>query len=213
MATRPGVTQLKVLRFIWQYQQQHGESPTVREICDALDLGTPSLGHHHLRGLESKGYIRRRENVARSIEIIRWDWLQPGERAARPSRVLRLPIIGEIAAGLPILAYGDGEDFCELPLAMAGDEHAYALRVRGESMIDRHICPGDLVIIRPQDRAHDGDVVVALLPDNGVTLKTFYHQGTSVRLQPANAAMAPIITADEEFRIQGVVRAVIRLAA
>lgn len=213
MATRLGETQRKVLRFIYDYQQQYGESPTVREICDGLDLNTPSLVHHHLLKLVDKEYIRRRSNTARSIEIVRWDWMQPGERVAKTSRLVQFPIVGEIAAGLPIVAYNDGEEFCELPLSMAGDESCYALRVRGVSMIDRHICPGDLVIVRPQENAHDGDVVVALLPDNGVTLKTFFREKKSVRLQPANASMSPIYTADEDFRIQGVVRAVIRLAA
>jgi repressor LexA len=214
METRLGVTQLKVLRYIWQYQQQHGESPTVREICDALGLNTPSLGHHHLRGLERKKYIRRRENIARSIEIIRWEWLEAQDRAPKMARMLWLPVKGEIAAGLPIVAYDDTDELHAVALSIAGSTDAYILRVRGNSMIDEHICNGDLVVIRPQDTARNGENVVALLADNSATLKTFYHEGSHIRLQPANPTMAPIIVpADEEILIRGVVRAVMRLAA
>ena len=214
MATRLGETQKKVLRFIHDYQQQHGESPTVREICDGLDLNTPSLGHHHLRGLEVKQYIRRRSNTARSIEIIRWDWLEPRDRAPKMARMLWLPVKGEIAAGQPIVAYDDADELHAVALSVAGTPDAYILRVRGNSMIDEHICNGDLVVIHPQDTARNGQNVVALLADNSATLKTFYHEGSHIRLQPANPTMQPIIVpADEEFMIRGVVRAVIRLAA
>lgn len=213
MAARLGQTQLEVLRFIRRYQVQFEDSPSVREICDELGLGSTNTGMYHLKALEGKGYIRRRGNVARSIEIVRWDWLQPQERAPRVAQVQWLPVVGEIAAGLPLDAYERREDFREVPRWMAGSPDDYILKVRGESMIDEHICDGDLVVIHPQQTARNGEIVVALLADNGATLKTFFHEGHQIRLQPANPTMPPIIIPrGDDCRIQGVVRAVIRAA-
>ena len=214
MAARLGAMQLEVLRFIRRYQRQYDDSPSVREICEATGLGSTNTGMYHLKALETKGYIRRRGNVARSIEIILWDWLLPQDRAPQVSQNLWLPVVGEIAAGLPIDAYEDREDYREVPRWMAGSAEDYFLKVRGDSMIDEHICPGDLVLIHPQDVARNGDIVVALLGDNGATLKTFFHEGHQIRLQPANPTMpAIIIPRGEDCRIQGIVRAVIRQAA
>ena len=212
MVDRLGARQQDVFRFIVRYQESYDSAPTVREIAEALGLGSTNTVDYHLKALEKKGFIRRRGNLARAIEIInRGD---PGNGNPKGARVQRFPIVGEIAAGRPIQALEGQEEGIELPLSLAGTADAFVLRVRGTSMIDEHICDGDLVVVRPQQTARNGEIVVALLADNGVTLKKFYHEGTHIRLQPANASMAPIIIpAGEECAIQGTVSAVIRQAA
>lgn len=196
--------QKDVLLYIEDYVARHECAPTVRELCEGLGVGSTNTISHHLNALEQKGYIRRRGNLARSIELL--------NRSSRARReIVSLPVIGEIAAGLPIQALEGHEERVEVSLALAGTEDAYALRVRGESMIDEHIRDGDIVIVRPQPTARNGEIVVALLADNGVTLKKFYHEGDHIRLQPANAEMAPIIVpAADDFAIQGTVVTVIR---
>ncbi len=202
--------QKDVLLFITDYQARHECAPTVRELCEGLGVGSTNTIDYHLKALERKGYIRRRGNLARAIEVVDRR-AKPGRGAGGAGGVISLPIVGEIAAGLPIQALEGHEERIEVSSALAGTERAYALRVRGRSMIDEHICDGDLVIVRPQETARNGDIVVALLADNGVTLKKFYHEGDRIRLQPANAAMPPIIVpAGEECSIQGTVLTVIR---
>lgn len=198
--------QKDVLRCIEDYQEQYECMPTVREIADGLGVTSTNTVDYHLKALERKGYIRRRGNLARSIELVDWRGSLKRRRG-----IVSLPIVGEIAAGLPIQALEGVEDTLDVSATLASAENAYALRVRGQSMIDEHICDGDLVVVRPQQTARNGDIVVALLADNGVTLKKFYHEGRQIRLQPANATMPPIIIpAGEECAIQGTVMAVIR---
>jgi repressor LexA len=210
MVDKLGTTQRDVYQFIIRYWKHEGFAPTVREIGDEFGI-VPSNVHHHLKHLESKGFIRRRGNLARSLEVVDRDALRDD---ARDNGLVRLPIRGLIAAGQPIEALDDRDDFYETSSALAGSADAYALRVRGTSMIDEHICDGDLVIIQPQTTARNGEIVVALLADNGVTLKKFYHEGKHIRLQPANATMAPIIIpADGDIALQGTVRAVVRQMA
>ena len=121
------------------------------------------------------------------------------------------PTVREIAAGVPIQALDHADEAFDVSEALVRARDSYLLRVRGESMIEDHICHGDLVVVRPQETARNGETVVALLADNGVTLKRFYHEGERIRLQPANSAMRPIyVAADEELAIQGVVTGVIR---
>lgn len=208
MVDKLGTTQCDVYKFIIDYFDWHRSAPTIREIAEKLGIGSTNTIDYHLKALERKGFIRRRGNLARSIEI-----LDRGPNGAGPQRaaIVRLPVRGSIAAGQPIEALDDRDDFYEVSASLAGSPDAYALRVRGTSMIDEHICDGDLVVVRPQSTARNGEIVVALLADNGVTLKKFYHEGKYIRLQPANATMAPIIIpADGDIAIQGTVRAVIR---
>jgi repressor LexA len=206
--------QRDVLTAIQRHQRHHEYAPTVRELCDAVGVTSPNTIAHHLDALQRKGYIRRHDGLARSIEVLRRDDRGPDDRGPKGMPILNLPIIGEIAAGLPIQANALADERFEVPFSMAGTEDAYILRVRGESMIDEHICPGDLVIVRPQQTARNGEIVVALLADNTVTLKKFYHEGSHIRLQPANPTMPPIIIPAGEFcEIQGTVRTVIRQAA
>ena len=193
--------------FIADYVERHECAPTVREIAEGLGITSTNTVDFHLKALERKGYIRRRGNLARSIELL--------HRPARARRgIVSLPIHGEIAAGLPIQAREGFEERVEVPLSMGAAADAYALRVRGQSMIDEHICDGDIVVVRPQQTARNGENVVALLADNGVTLKKFFHEGDRIRLQPANATMPPIIVpAGDDCAIQGVVVGVLRLFA
>lgn len=212
MIERLGERQQAVLDFIREYQERYECAPTVREIAEKLGLVSTNTVDYHLKALEKKGRIRRRGNLARAIEII--DRGNPGNGGPKGARVFSLPISGQIAAGLPILALEGQDEWIDVPESLAGSPDAYVLRVRGQSMIDEHICDGDLVVVRPQQTARNGEIVVALLADNGVTLKKFYHEGTHIRLQPANLTMAPIIVpADDDIAIQGTVRAVIRQTA
>src|SRR3954453_7308782 len=212
MVDRLGARQQDVFRFIIRYHERYECAPTVREIAEELGLGSTNTVDYHLKALEKKGRIRRRGNLARAIEII--DRGDPGNGGPKGARVYTLPISGQIAAGLPILAVEGQDEWIEVPASLAGSPDAYVLRVRGHSMIDEHICVVDLVVVRPQQTARNGEIVVALLADNGVTLKKFYHEGTHIRLQPANPTMAAIIVpAGEECAIQGTVQAVIRQAA
>lgn len=207
MVDQLGTKQRQVYQFILQYLEWHGCAPTVREIADKLNFGSTNTVDYHLKGLERKGFIRRRGNLARAIEIVERGPDGGGPQAAR---IVRLPVRGLIAAGQPIQPLDDRDEWCDVSMTMAGAPGAYALRVRGTSMIDEHICDGDLVVIEPRALANNGEIVVALLED-GVTLKTFYREGKQVRLQPANATMRPIlVTADQDFAIQGVLRGVIR---
>lgn len=193
--------------FIADYLERHECAPTVREIAEGLGVNSPNTSEHHLKALERKGYIRRRGSLARSIELVR----APGRQRRG---VVSLPVRGEIAAGLPIQALDGYDDVVDVPATLASAPDAYALRVRGESMIDEHICDGDIVVVRPQQTARNGENVVALLADNGVTLKKFFHEGDRIRLQPANVTMPPIVVpADDDCAIQGVVIGVIRLFA
>jgi repressor LexA len=209
MVERLGARQQAVLRFIGDYQRRYECAPTIREIGEELGLGSTNTVDYHLKALERKGFIRRRGNLARAIEII--DRGDPGNGGPKGARIYSLPINGQIAAGLPILAYEGQDEWIDVPASLAGSPNAYVLKVRGQSMIDEHICDGDLVVVHPQQTARNGEIVVALLADNGVTLKKFYHEGAHIRLQPANPTMAPIIVpADEDISIQGTVRAVIR---
>lgn len=197
--------QRAVYHFIRQFVGWHGYAPTIREIGEEFNLRSTNTVNYHIEALEKKGYIRRRGNMARAIELVE---REAGRRDAE--RIVRLPIHGLIAAGEPIQDLDDRDAWANVSTTMAGAPGAYALRVRGNSMIDEHICSGDLVIIEPRATAKNGEIVVALLED-GVTLKTFFHEGTRIRLQPANATMQPIyVSPDQSFAIQGILRGVIR---
>ena len=197
--------QRAVYHFIRQFIGWHGYAPTVREIADNFELRSTNTVDYHITALEKKGFIRRRGNMARAIELI---GLEPGGHDA--ARFVRVPVEGLIAAGEPIQPLDDRDAWANVSMTMAGAPGAYALRVRGDSMIDEHICSGDLVIIEPRSTAKNGEIVVALL-EEGVTLKTFFHEGKRIRLQPANKTMKPIyVSPDQSFAIQGILRGVLR---
>jgi repressor LexA len=217
----------KILECIARTVSERGYPPSVREIAEAVGLASPSAVHHHLTALERDGLLERGSHSSRAVRLTVRGEAELGLSARRPSPVerpersrvtpfrmpleretLALPVIGEIAAGQPIEAYAEGAETLEVPRSLQARDDSYVLRVRGKSMIDALIDDGDYVVVQPQATARDGDIVVALLEDNGVTLKRFYREKDRIRLQPANAAMEPIYAS--EVQIQGKVVGVIR---
>ncbi len=204
--------------------EERGYPPSVREIADAVGLASTSAVHHHLIALERDGLLERGGKHSRALRLTTRPQPVPSDPAAQdegakvtPFRMpveretLTLPVMGEIAAGQPIEAYEDAAETLAVPASMDAREDSYVLRVRGKSMIDALIDDGDFVIVQPQATARDGDIVVALLEDNGVTLKRFFREKERIRLQPANAEMEPIYAS--EVQIQGKVVGVIRRLA
>jgi repressor LexA len=183
----------RILDFIAATLRTRGYPPSVREIAAAVDLASTSAVHHH------------RLTPLAAMRLGLSGELMP---QATASEAHVLPIVGEIAAGGPIEAYQDASESMAVPDLLAPSGDAYVLRVRGDSMIDAHIQDGDFVLIRPQQTARDGDIVVAQVEENSVTLKQFFKEAGRIRLQPANAAYAPMFYAD--VRIQGKLIGVIR---
>jgi len=203
----------KILDVIAATIRARGYPPSVREIAKAVGLASTSAVHHHLQILEKDGFLDRGAAQSRAIRLTPTAALRLGLAAeltpqSAPTETHSLPIIGEIAAGGPIEAYQEASESLAVPdiLAPAGD--AYVLRVRGDSMIEAHIADGDFVVIRPQETARDGDIVVAQVDDNAVTLKRFYREKDRVRLQPANPSYTPQFY--PSVRIQGKLIGVIR---
>lgn len=200
--------QRRILDFIQSYDDEHGYPPSIRDIGQAVGISSTSVVDYNLRLLEREGYIRRDREISRGLEVV-----GPVPRRSMP-RFVRVPVIGRIAAGEPIEAAASEQDCLDLPSDLVPDG-CYALRVKGTSMIEDLIDDGDLVVIRPQETAENGDKVVALLVNQGsqegvATLKRLYRERERVRLQPANASMDPIYVHPDDLRIQGKVVAVIR---
>ena len=200
--------QRQMLSFIADYISEHDRPPTNREIGQAM--GIASTGHvdYHLSVLAKKGYIARESNTSRGLR------LTPASEPHPRRRVYHVPVIGTIAAGAPIEAINNSEDAVELGDDFAGED-AYALRVKGTSMIEDLIADGDLVVVKPSDTASNGDVVVALLTSGAsehgeATLKRYFRERDRIRLQPANRELGPIYVREDELRIQGRVIALIR---
>ena len=210
----------KIIECIARTVAERGYPPSVREIADAVGLASTSAVHHHLTALEREGLLERGPHSSRALRLTARGEAELETAPRRtPSRVtpfrmpverdvLALPVLGEIAAGQPIEAYDDGAESLDVPRSMQARDDSYVLRVRGKSMIDALIDDGDYVVVQPQATARDGDIVVALLEDNGVTLKRFFREEDRIRLQPANAEMEPIYAS--EVQIQGKVVGVIR---
>jgi repressor LexA len=204
---------VRILDFIAATLRARGYPPSVREIARAVGLASTSAVHHHLQILEREGYLERGAAQSRAIRLTPTAALRLGlSGELMPQSALSeahlLPIVGEIAAGGPIEAYQDASESMAVPDILAPSGDAYVLKVRGDSMIEAHIADGDFVLIRPQSTARNGDIVVAQVDDNGVTLKTFFKEKDRVRLQPANAAYAPQFY--DDVRIQGKLIGVIR---
>ncbi len=197
--------QRQIFRFIASTVDEKGYPPTVREICDGVGLRSPSTVHSHLSGLESKGYIRRDPAKGRAIEI-----LHVPSVPSRNPEVLMVPLVGRVTAGSPVLAVENIEEMVPLPrqLARGGKDETFLLRVEGSSMVEAGIHDGDMVIVRRQQHADDGDIVVALVGDEDATVKRFFRERDHVRLQPENSAMQPIIARD--VRILGKVMGLFR---
>jgi repressor LexA len=203
----------RILDFIAATLRTRGYPPSVREIALAVDLASTSAVHHHLLMLERDGYLERGASKSRALRLTPLAALRMGLTGelvpqATASEAHILPIVGEIAAGGPIEAYQDASETMAVPDLLAPSGDAYVLRVRGDSMIDAHIQDGDFVLIRPQQTARDGDIVVAQVEENAVTLKQFFKEAGRVRLQPANTQYPPMFYSD--VRIQGKLVGVIR---
>lgn len=193
--------QSEILEYIKSEILSKGYPPSVREICSAVGLKSTSSVHSHLETLEKNGYIHRDPTKPRTIEITD-DQFNLTRR-----EMAQIPIIGTVAAGMPILAEENIEDYFPIPVDLAPNKESFMLRVKGESMINAGIFNGDLLLVMQQNTADDGDIVVALVEDSA-TVKTFYKEKDAIRLQPENDAMAPIIV--EEATILGKVRGVFR---
>ncbi len=190
--------------------QEKGYGPTVREICQSLGLSSPSTVHVHLKALEEKGLIKRDPLKSRSITLTHpHDEASVIENVIAPSfgRAVEVPLVGNVAAGSPILAEENITDTMTLPTDIVGDAPSFMLSVRGDSMIEAGINDGDYVVVKEQPVANNGDIVVALI-DDGATVKRFYREKDHIRLQPENSSMDPIITRD--CSIAGKVVAVFR---
>ena len=190
--------QEQVLEFIQEEIRSRGYPPTVREICQGLGLRSSSTIHAHLSQLEKKGYIRRDPTKPRAIEVLAED----------DDHLIPVPIIGRVTAGEPILAVENQEGTMTLPKDFVGSGENFLLRVRGDSMIGAGILDGDLVLVRRQDTADNGDIVVALVNGEEATVKRFFREKDYIRLQPENEHLEPIIT--KELRVLGKVIGVLR---
>jgi repressor LexA len=197
--------QQEIFDFIKRYSARYGYPPTVRDIGKAVGLTSSSTVHAHLSNLERVGLLRRDPSKPRAIELL--DRAVGGVKSiVRPSG---LPLVGQVAAGQPVLAEENIEEYIQVPELAGGDDGEYILRVRGESMRNAGILEGDFVVVRPQDTAGDGEIVVALVGEEA-TVKRFFKEDDHVRLQPENDAMEPIRSRDVRVlgRVVGVFRKV-----
>lgn len=194
--------------FLSKFIHQHGYSPSYEEIASGLGLASLATVHKHIQALESKQYLRRSYNHSRSLEI--GDRFFAEEKARRPQTSgPAVPLMGRIAAGQPVEAIANPETLHFADFADAAN--VYALEVRGESMIEDHICSGDFVLVEQTNSVKNGDIVVALVDGNEATLKRYYAEPDGrVRLQPANSSMAPIMIDPSALEIQGKVLAIMR---
>ena len=187
--------QQAVLDSIERIVKEKGYGPTVREICSDLGLSSPSTVHVHLKTLEQKGYIVRDPLKSRSIMLASRSTEKPAENIVSFSKIVNVPLVGNVAAGEPILAEENITDTISLPTDIVGDSASFMLSVHGESMIEAGINDGDYVVVKEQPVANNGDIVVAII-DDGATVKRFYKEKGHIRLQPENSSMEPIITTD-----------------
>jgi repressor LexA len=198
--------QQEIYDFIRKYSAKYGYPPTVRDIGKAVGLASSSTVHAHLANLEKAGVLRRDPTKPRALEML--------DKAADAVRSVvspsGLPVIGHVAAGQPILAEENIEEYVEVPTLAGGDQGEYVLRVRGDSMKNAGILPDDYVVVRPQDTAQDGEIIVALVGEEA-TVKRFFKESDHVRLQPENDALEPIRS--REVRVLGRVVGVFRQVA
>jgi repressor LexA len=197
--------QRQILDFLRKYTDAHGYPPTVREIGEAVGLASPSTVHAHLANLERAGLLKRDPTKPRAIELRR-------EPTAAPVDVHKLPLVGEVAAGGPLLAEENIEDYLAVPEPLSRGGEEFLLRVKGDSMIDAGILDGDIAVVQRQQDARNGDIVVALAGDDEsadeATLKRFFREDGRVRLQPENEALEPIYAAHVQIlgKVIGVFR-------
>jgi len=194
--------QKQILKFLREYIEKYGYSPTLGEIAEAMGVSSLATVHEHIQALVKKGVIKKFEGSVRGIEVL-------DQNIARALEGIELPVLGFIAAGQPIMAYTDPDATINVsPSLVSGKRKSYVLQVKGDSMIEDGILDGDFVIIEEQNIAHDGEIVVALLDNGLATLKRFFREPNRIRLEPANAAMEPIYA--DNVQIQGKCVGVIR---
>ena len=205
--------QQEITDFIRRYSDLNGYPPTVRDIGKAVGLASSSTVHAHLSNLEKLGVLRRDPTKPRAMELL--DRATRGAGSAVQGALGKvtprgLPLVGAVAAGSPILAEENIVEYVLVPAAAGGEDGEYVLRVQGQSMIDAGILEGDFVVVRPQDDASDGEIVVAMVGDDEATVKRFFRESDHIRLQPENPAMQPIRTKDVQVlgRVVGLFRSV-----
>ena len=194
--------QKEIFDFISRYLNRHGYPPTVREIGKAVGLHSSSTVHAHLAKLEGLGVLRRDPSKPRAIEVL----LERAKKAVKPSG---LPLVGQVAAGEPILAEENIEDYLEIPAVIGGENGDYVVRVRGDSMKDVGILEDDYVVVRRSDQANNGEIVVALIGDEA-TVKRYFREKDHIKLQPENKAHKPLRTRDAQVlgKVVGLFRSV-----
>ncbi len=197
--------QQQILDYIKDEVRQKGYPPSVREIGEAVGLASSSTVHGHLSRLENKGLIRRDPTKPRAIEVLELEDVQPH---ISESNAVYVPVLGKVTAGDPITAVENIEEYIPLPERMVSDEKVFILTIQGDSMIEAGIYDGDLVIVRQQQTADNGDIIVAMTEELEATVKRFYKEENFIRLQPENAALEPIIL--ENCTILGKVTGVFR---
>ncbi len=206
-SAEPTPRQRKILEFIDQTIKENGFPPTVREIGKAVGLNSPATVHTHLSTLQDRGYIRRDPTKPRAIEV-HWDAGSGAIIDRRP--VTHVPVVGDVAAGTGVLAAENIEEVMPLPSDLTGEGDLFMLRVRGDSMIELGILDGDYVVASKQPTANDGDVVVAGIPNDEATVKSFSTRNDQVILTPANPTMSPMYFTANEITIYGKVVSVLR---
>ncbi|MBJ7519528.1 MAG: transcriptional repressor LexA [Solirubrobacteraceae bacterium] len=201
--------QQEIFDFIKRYSADNGYPPTVRDIGKAVGLASSSTVHAHLANLEKLGLLRRDPSKPRAMELLD----RAVEQASRLNPLREgggLPVVGQVAAGAPLLAEENIEEYVAVPPAAGGETGEYVLRVRGDSMVDAGILEGDYVVVRPQSTATDGEIVVALVGEESATVKRFFHEGDHIRLQPENSRLDPILSSDVQVlgKVVGLFRSV-----
>jgi repressor LexA len=194
--------QREILTYLGSYSDSNGYAPSFEEIADQFQYNSLATVHEHLSNLERKGYIKRGYNESRAIEILPSDAFQ---------RSVELPLLGTVAAGLPIEQMASGESLCVPESFLRKSGSHYVLKVRGNSMVDAHIGDGDFVIVNERRSADNGEMVIAMMQGSAATVKKFYRERDGrIRLQPANETMEPIYVHENDISIQGVVVGVLR---
>jgi repressor LexA len=194
--------QREILDYLAAYAEEHGYAPSFEEIANRFNYNSLATVHEHLSNLERKGYIKRSYNESRAIEIL------PSEAFAR---AIELPLLGNVAAGVPIEAVAHQESLSVPEEFVRRTGNHYVLRVRGNSMIDEQIRDGDFVVVNERQRADNGEMVIAMLHGNSATVKKFYRERDGrIRLQPANETLSPMYVHENDISIQGIVVGVLR---